>query len=53
MTGMALRSYWNYSLMLKRIEVEQLRMGMYCSSWVSTESFVKKAFFISNRDELE
>lgn len=39
--------------MLKRIEIKQLRIGMYCSSWVSTDSFVKKSFFISNQDELD
>ena len=39
--------------MLKRIEIKQLRMGMYCSSWVNTPSFVKKSFFINDRDELD
>jgi putative nucleotidyltransferase with HDIG domain len=39
--------------MLKRIKIEQLRMGMYCSSWVSTASFVKNSFFINNQDELD
>jgi HD-GYP domain-containing protein (c-di-GMP phosphodiesterase class II) len=39
--------------MLKRIEIKQLRIGMHCSSWVSTASFVKKSFFVNDRDELD
>ncbi|MDD1613294.1 MAG: HD-GYP domain-containing protein [Methylococcaceae bacterium] len=39
--------------MLKRIEIKQLRMGMYCSSWVNTASFVKKSFWVNDRDELD
>ena len=39
--------------MLKRVEVNQLRIGMYCCSWVNTASFVKKAFFINYQDELD
>jgi HD-GYP domain-containing protein (c-di-GMP phosphodiesterase class II) len=39
--------------MLKRIEVKQLRMGMYCSSWINTPSFVKKSFLINDRNELD
>jgi putative nucleotidyltransferase with HDIG domain len=39
--------------MLKRIEIKQLRMGMYCSSWVNTASFVKKSFLINDFDELD
>jgi HD-GYP domain-containing protein (c-di-GMP phosphodiesterase class II) len=39
--------------MLKRIEIKQLRMGMYCSSWVNTTQFVKKSFFINDQDELD
>ena len=38
--------------MLKRIDIKQLRIGMYCSSWVNTPSFVKKSFLINNQDEL-
>jgi putative nucleotidyltransferase with HDIG domain len=38
--------------MLKRIDIKQLRIGMYCSSWVSTPSFIKKSFLINDRDEL-
>ena len=39
--------------MLKRIEIKQLRIGMYCSSWVNTASFVKKSFLVNDRDELD
>lgn len=39
--------------MLKRIEVKELRIGMYCSSWVNTASSVKKSFFLNNQDELD
>jgi len=39
--------------MLKRIEIKQLRIGMYCSSWVSTASFVKKSFLVNDQDELD
>ena len=39
--------------MLKRIEIKELRMGMYCSSWVNTKSFVKQEFFVDDQDELE
>lgn len=39
--------------MLKRIEINQLRTGMYCSSWVNTLSFVKKSFLVNDRDELD
>jgi len=39
--------------MLKRIEIKELRMGMYCSSWVNTGLFVKQGFFVDDQDELE
>jgi HD-GYP domain-containing protein (c-di-GMP phosphodiesterase class II) len=39
--------------MLKRIDIKQLRIGMYCSSWVSTAPFVKKSFLVNDRDELD
>ncbi len=39
--------------MLKRIETNQLRIGMYCSSWVNTQSFVKKSFLIKDQGELD
>ena len=39
--------------MLKRIEINQLRIGMYCSSWVNTQSFVKKSFLIKDQGELD
>lgn len=39
--------------MLKRIEINQLRIGMYCSSWVNTHSFVKKSFLIKDQGELD
>lgn len=39
--------------MLKRIGIKQLRVGMYCSSWVTTSAFVKQAFFINTLDELD
>lgn len=38
--------------MLKRIDIKQLRIGMYCSSWVNTPSFIKKSFLINDQDEL-
>ena len=39
--------------MLKRIEIKELRVGMYCSSWVNTGLFVKQGFFVDDQDELE
>ena len=39
--------------MLKRIKIKQLRLGMYCSSWVNTPLFVKKSFLVNDRDELD
>jgi len=39
--------------MLKRIDIKQLRIGMYCSSWVSTDSFVKKSFLVNDQEELD
>ena len=38
--------------MLKRIDIKQLCIGMYCSSWVNTPSFIKKSFLINDQDEL-
>jgi HD-GYP domain-containing protein (c-di-GMP phosphodiesterase class II) len=39
--------------MLKRIQIKQLRMGMYCSSWVNTTALVKKSFLLDDRNELD
>jgi HD-GYP domain-containing protein (c-di-GMP phosphodiesterase class II) len=39
--------------MLKRIDIKQLRVGMYCSSWVSTLSWVKNPFLVNDLKQLE
>ena len=39
--------------MLKRIDIKQLRIGMYCSSWVNTFSFVKKSFLVRDQNDLD
>lgn len=39
--------------MLKRIEIKQLRIGMYCCSWITTSSFVKQSFLINTLYELD
>ena len=39
--------------MLKKIDIKQLRVGMYCRSWVNIGTVVRQAFFISNQIELD
>jgi putative nucleotidyltransferase with HDIG domain len=39
--------------MLKKIDIKQLRVGMYCCSWVNIGTFVRQAFFINNKIELD